>query len=44
MESESFPLPDLLRDSLFYPTSGFDGSPFQCGGGHFSIFVYPCNG
>ena len=27
MISEAFPLRDILRDSLYYPASSFDGDP-----------------
>ncbi len=40
VEHEPFPLLDLLRDSLYYPASGFDGSPVKYLGGHFLSFVY----
>ena len=40
MEREPFPLLDLLKDSLYYPASSFDGSPVKYFGGHFLSFVY----
>jgi len=27
--NEPFPLHELLRDSLYYPSSGFDGDPVR---------------
>ncbi len=40
MEQETFPLLDLLRDSFYYPASGFDGAPVKYFAGHFLSFVY----
>lgn len=40
MQHEYFPLIDLLRDSLYYPASGFDGTPIKYLAGHFLSFVY----
>ena len=40
MEQGTFPLRDLLRDSFYYPASGFDGTPVKYFAGHFLSFVY----
>ncbi len=40
MMSESFPLYDVLRDSLYYPSSGFDGDPVRRLAGNILSFVY----
>lgn len=36
----SFPVRDILRNSLYYPASGFDGDPIKYLGGLFRSFVY----
>ena len=35
-----FPLDDILRDSLYYPASGFDGDPVRYLAGNVLSFVY----
>lgn len=36
----SFPLHDVIRDSLYYPSSGFDGDPIRHLGGNVISFIY----
>ena len=38
--SEPFPLHDVLRDSLYYPSSGFDGDPVRHLAGNILSFIY----
>lgn len=38
--NEPFPLHELLRDSLYYPSSGFDGDPVRHLVGNILSFVY----
>lgn len=38
--NEPFPLRELLKDSLYYPSSGFDGRPIQHLAGNFLSFIY----
>ena len=40
MENGRFPLQELLRDSLYYPASGFDVDPVEHLGGNIISFVY----
>ncbi len=40
MEDGQFPLQEFLRDSLYYPASGFDGDPVEHLGGNIISFVY----
>ena len=40
MTQGSFPLLDLLQNSLYYPASGLDGTPVKYLAGHFLSFVY----
>lgn len=40
IQNGPFPLRDILRGSLFYPASWFDGDPVQHLGGHIHSFVY----
>ena len=40
MMNGRFPLHELLRDSLYYPSSGFDGEPVKHLGGNIISFVY----
>lgn len=40
MTNESFPLHELLNDSLYYPSSGFDGDPVRHLAGNILSFVY----
>lgn len=40
MMNRRFPLHELLRDSLYYPSSGFDGEPVKHLGGNIISFVY----
>ena len=35
-----FPLGDILRDSLYYPSSGFDGDPVRYLAGNVASFIY----
>lgn len=35
-----FPLHELLRDSLYYPSSAFDGDPIRHLAGNFLSFIY----
>lgn len=37
---EPFPLHEVLRESLYYPSCGFDGDPVQFLGGNVLSFVY----
>jgi hypothetical protein len=37
---DPFPLQALLKDSLYYPSCGFDGSPVKHLGGHIYSFIY----
>ncbi len=39
-EDAGFPLEDLLRDSLYYPASGVDGSPVELFSGMAHSFIY----
>lgn len=36
----TFPLHELLQDSLYYPSSGFDGGPVKHLAGNFLSFIY----
>jgi hypothetical protein len=38
--NEPFPLEDILRDSLYYPASGFDGDPVKHLVGNILSFIY----
>jgi hypothetical protein len=38
--SEPFPLRQLLEDSLYYPSSGFDGNPVRHLAGNILSFIY----
>lgn len=38
--SSPFPLRELLRDSLYYPSSAFDGDPIRHLAGNFLSFIY----
>jgi len=38
--NEPFPLHDLLNDSLYYPSSGFDGDPVRHLAGNILSFIY----
>lgn len=38
--NEPFPLHDVLRDSLYYPSSGFDGDPVKHLAGNILSFIY----
>lgn len=38
--NELFPLHELLHDSLYYPSSGFDGDPVRHLGGNILSFIY----
>lgn len=38
--NEPFPLHELLRDSLYYPSSGFDGDPIRHLAGNILSFIY----
>ena len=40
MRDDRFPLLDLLRDSLYYPASDFDGTPVKYFAGYVFSFVY----
>lgn len=40
IRSGRFPLRDILRGSLFYPASGFDGDPVKYLGGYVHSFIY----
>jgi hypothetical protein len=40
IENDHFPLKNLLRDSLYYPSSGFDGDPVKFLGGNILSFIY----
>jgi len=40
MTNEPFPLRELLQDSLYYPSSGFDGDPVRHLAGNILSFVY----
>lgn len=40
LESASFPLANVLKHSLYYPSAGFDGRPVQFLGGFIHSFVY----
>lgn len=40
MNNEAFPLHDILRDSLYYPASSFDGDPVAYLAGCIASFVY----
>ena len=40
MANRQFPLNELLRDSLYYPSSGFDGEPVKHLAGNIISFVY----
>lgn len=35
-----FPLTDVLKDSLYYPSAGFDGDPVKYLGGYIHSFIY----
>jgi hypothetical protein len=38
--NEPFPLNHILKDSLYYPSSGFDGDPIRHLAGNFLSFIY----
>ena len=40
IENESFPLSRILRDSLYYPSSWFDGDPVRHLAGNILSFIY----
>ena len=40
MEREPLPLVDILRESLYYPASGIDGTPIKYFAGHFLSFIF----
>ena len=40
MNTEPFPLHDILRDSLYYPASSFDGDPVAYLAGCIASFIY----
>ena len=40
MRTEPFPLHDILRDSLYYPASSFDGDPVEYLAGCIASFIY----
>lgn len=40
IENEVFPLEDVLRESLYYPSSSFDGDPIKFFGGNVMSFIY----
>ncbi|MBC8386388.1 MAG: hypothetical protein H8E09_00940 [Gammaproteobacteria bacterium] len=40
IKSEPFPLDQVLQDSLFYPSSGFDGDPVRYLAGNILSFIY----
>ena len=40
IQDAEFPLADILRDSLYYPASGFDGDPVRYLAGNVLSFVY----
>ena len=40
IESDPFPLRQILQDSLYYPSSGFDGDPVRHLAGNILSFVY----
>ena len=40
IENASIPLTNILKNSLFYPSSGFDGDPIKYLAGHFYSFIY----
>lgn len=40
IEHGPFPLRSILRNSLFYPSAGFDGDPVKYLAGHIPSFVY----
>lgn len=40
IKNESFPLRELLEDSLYYPSSGFDGDPVRHLAGNILSFIY----
>ena len=40
MSTEPFPLHDILRDSLYYPASSFDGDPVAYLAGCIASFIY----
>lgn len=40
MLADRFPLEELLFDSLYYPSSGFDGDPIKHLAGNFFSFIY----
>ncbi len=40
IENGPFPIREILRASLFYPASGFDGDPVKYLGGHVHSFIY----
>lgn len=39
-QGESFPLSEVLKDSVYYPASGIDGDPVKYLGKQFQSFVY----
>jgi hypothetical protein len=38
--NDPFPLKDILKNSLYYPSSGFDGDPIKYLGGNILSFIY----
>jgi hypothetical protein len=40
IKNESFPLRELLQDSLYYPSCGFDGDPIRHLAGNILSFIY----
>ncbi|MDQ1314622.1 MAG: hypothetical protein QG662_731 [Pseudomonadota bacterium] len=40
IQNQTFPLRRLLRDSLYYPASGFDGNPIRHLAGNIHSFIY----
>jgi hypothetical protein len=40
IDKRRFPLHDILQDSLYYPSSGFDGRPVQYLGGYIVSFIH----
>ncbi len=40
INNEPFPLQDILKDSLYYPSSGFDGRPVMHLSGNLLSFIY----
>ena len=40
MQSDPFPLSDLLQNSLYYPAASFDGDPVKRLTGKFHSYIY----